>query len=145
MIITDKATEEEIQGIVKYLNWEASELGNFIMGFGVPCEENVWKIDDDGTWLFDDAIMSVDTKDTTYHTVKAHYACEYWVAICGQWLKTDGRSVFDKIDPRVDRPADDGLYYDCSQVRRRERKLTFIPYYAWANRNEGEMTVWVND
>ena len=42
-------------------------------------------------------------------------------------------------------PADDGLYYDCSQVRRRERKLTFIPYYAWANRNEGEMTVWVND
>ena len=42
-------------------------------------------------------------------------------------------------------PADDGLYYDCSQVKRRERKLTFIPYYAWANRNEGEMTVWVND
>ena len=70
MIITDKATEEEIQGIVKYLNWEASELGTFIMGFGAPREENVWKIDDDGTWLFDDEIMNVDTKDTTYHTVK---------------------------------------------------------------------------
>ena len=65
MIITDKATEEEIQGIVKYLNWEASELGTFIMGFGAPREENVWKIDDDGTWLFDDEIMNVDTKDTT--------------------------------------------------------------------------------
>lgn len=103
MIITDKATEEEIQGIVKYLNWEASELGTFIMGFGAPREENVWKIDDDGTWLFDDEIMNVDTKDTTYHSVKNHYACEYWVAICGQWLKSDGRSVFDKIDPRVDR------------------------------------------
>lgn len=103
MIITDKATEEEIQGIVKYLNWEASELGTFIMGFGAPREENVWKIDDDGTWLFDDEIMNVDTKDTTYHTVKNHYACEYQVAICGQWLKSDGRSVFDKIDPRVDR------------------------------------------
>lgn len=103
MIITDKATEEEIQGIVKYLNWEASELGTFIMGFGAPREENVWKIDDDGTWLFDDEIMNVDTKDTTYHTVKNHYSCEYWVAICGQWLKSDGRSVFDKIDPRVDR------------------------------------------
>lgn len=103
MIITDKATEEEIQGIVKYLNWEASELGTFIMGFGAPREENVWKIDDDGTWLFDDEIMNVDTKDTTYHAVKNHYACEYWVAICGQWLKSDGRSVFDKIDPRVDR------------------------------------------
>lgn len=103
MIITDKATEEEIQGIVKYLNWEASELGTFIMGFGAPREENVWKIDDDGTWLFDDEIMNVDTKDTTYHSVKNHYACEYWVAICGAWLKSDGRSVFDKIDPRVDR------------------------------------------
>lgn len=103
MIITDKATEEEIQGIVKYLNWEASELGTFIMGFGAPREENVWKIDDDGTWLFDDEIMNVDTKDTTYHSVKNHYACEYWVAICGQWLKSDGRSVFDKIDPRVGR------------------------------------------
>lgn len=103
MIITDKATEEEIQGIVKYLNWEASELGTFIMGFGAPREENVWKIDDDGTWLFDDEIMNVDTKDTTYHSVKNHYACEYWVAICGQWFKSDGRSVFDKIDPRVDR------------------------------------------
>lgn len=103
MIITDKATEEEIQGIVKYLNWEASELGTFIMGFGAPREENVWKIDDDGTWLFDDEIMNVDTKDTTYHSVKNHYAREYWVAICGQWLKSDGRSVFDKIDPRVDR------------------------------------------
>lgn len=103
MIITDKATEEEIQGIVKYLNWEASELGTFIMGFGAPREENVWKIDDDGTWLFDDEIMNVDTKDTTYHSVKNHYACEYWVAICGQWPKSDGRSVFDKIDPRVDR------------------------------------------
>ena len=44
MIITDKATEEEIQGIVKYLNWEASELGTFIMGFGAPREENVWKL-----------------------------------------------------------------------------------------------------
>ena len=82
---------------------EAFELGTFIMGFGAPREENVWKIDDDGTWLFDDEIMNVDTKDTTYHTVKNHYACEYWVAICGQWLKSDGRSVFEKIDPRVDR------------------------------------------
>ena len=46
------------------------------MGFGAPREENVWKIDDDGTWLFDDEIMNVDTKDTTYHTVKNPHSFE---------------------------------------------------------------------
>lgn len=27
----------------------------------------------------------------------------------------------------------------------RERELLFVPYYAWANRGEGEMTVWLRD
>lgn len=26
-----------------------------------------------------------------------------------------------------------------------ETQLTFIPYYAWANRKQGEMTVWVRE
>lgn len=104
MIITDNATEDQIKGIVKFLNWEASELGNFILGFGEPCEENVWKIDTDGTWLFDDEIMDVDNKDTTYHTVKnAHGGLYYYLAINGQWLKTTDTQNFDMIDPRVDR------------------------------------------
>ncbi len=103
MIITDNATEEQIEGIVKYLNWEASELGTFIMGFGAPSEANVWKIAEDGTWLFDDEIMDVDLKDTTYHAVKDANACAYWLAVNCNWLKTDEYSNFDLIDPRVDR------------------------------------------
>jgi uncharacterized protein len=31
------------------------------------------------------------------------------------------------------------------QVRRREQELVAIPYYAWANRGPGEMTVWIAD
>lgn len=103
MIITDKCSEEKVAQIVKYLNWEASELGTFITGFGAPCESNVWKIADDGTWLFDDEIMDVDHKDTTYHQVKDAHTVGYWLAINAQWLKTDEYSNFDKLDPRVDR------------------------------------------
>lgn len=103
MIITDKCSEEKVAQIVKYLNWEASELGNFITGFGAPCESNVWKIADDGTWLFDDEIMDVDLKDTTYHAVKDAHCASYYLAINAQWLKTNELQNFDKIDPRVDR------------------------------------------
>lgn len=103
MIITDKATEEEVEAIVKYLNWEASEVGTFIMGFGAPSEANVWDVAEDGTWLFDDAIMDVDLKDTTYHAVKDANATSYWLAINAQWLKDDELGDFTQIDPRVDR------------------------------------------
>lgn len=103
MIITDKATDEEVAAIVKYLNWEASEVGTFIMGFGAPSEANVWDVAADGTWLFDDAIMDVDLKDTTYHAVKDANATAYWLAINAQWLRDDEYGDFTQIDPRVDR------------------------------------------
>ncbi len=36
------------------------------------------------------------------------------------------------------------LSYDAQgKVDRREQDATFIPYYAWANRGAGEMTVWI--
>lgn len=37
------------------------------------------------------------------------------------------------------------LYYIESQIKKGEKELIFIPYYAWANRKSGEMIVWVND
>ncbi|URN92652.1 MAG: glycoside hydrolase family 127 protein [Candidatus Pristimantibacillus lignocellulolyticus] len=42
---------------------------------------------------------------------------------------------------------DEALYYDEKEVGWNEQitKLTFIPYFAWANRGQGEMTVWVKE
>ncbi len=39
----------------------------------------------------------------------------------------------------------DVLYYTAEEQKREEARLSFIPYYAWANRKPGEMMVWVND
>lgn len=41
--------------------------------------------------------------------------------------------------------VNDALYYDAEALRKEERELVFIPYYAWANRKPGAMEVWVND
>jgi DUF1680 family protein len=42
-----------------------------------------------------------------------------------------------------DWPKDD-LYRPLEESAFEDRPLRFIPYYAWANRDTGEMTVWVN-
>lgn len=39
--------------------------------------------------------------------------------------------------------SEEGLYHEYKRPRFEEKKLRFIPYYAWANRGEGEMEVWV--
>ena len=36
------------------------------------------------------------------------------------------------------------LYMDYSDTRRIPATARFIPYFAWANRNEGEMLVWTD-
>lgn len=102
-IITDKC--KDLGMVMRYLNWENSELGNFIMGWGAPAEENVWKIAEDGTWVFDDEILQVDTKETTFHKVREQEngGGSYMLALNGQWMRTDETQNFDLIDPRVDR------------------------------------------
>ena len=39
--------------------------------------------------------------------------------------------------------GDGPLYRDYCPPETRPAALRFIPYYAWANRGEGEMRVWV--
>lgn len=39
---------------------------------------------------------------------------------------------------------ENNLYLDDIEETYEDKKLTFIPYYAWANRKPGEMIVWVN-
>ena len=40
------------------------------------------------------------------------------------------------------RPRSEGLYFTHTQTEYDRTPLTWIPYYAWANRGEGEMQVW---
>ncbi|MCC3375331.1 glycoside hydrolase family 127 protein [Cohnella sp. REN36] len=42
-------------------------------------------------------------------------------------------------------PWNGGLYRPDAILRETGQNLTFIPYYAWANRGEGEMAVWVRE
>ena len=41
-------------------------------------------------------------------------------------------------------PDEDALYIDFDATVRKETEAYFIPYYAWANRAEGEMLVWTD-
>lgn len=106
-IITDKCKDPE--AVIRYINWENSELGNYIVGWGAPSENNVWHIAEDGTWVVNDEILDVDIKETTYHAIKEANGGElYAIATNLNWLKSDGRSDFSHIDPRVDRVS----FYD---------------------------------
>ncbi|STQ07968.1 Uncharacterised protein [Enterobacter cloacae] len=35
--------------------------------------------------------------------------------------------------------------YDRPAVQRQPKTLTFIPWFSWANRGEGEMRIWVDE
>ena len=41
-------------------------------------------------------------------------------------------------------PAEGGLYYPLSEAKYISQEIRLIPYYAFANRGESEMTVWLN-
>lgn len=57
--------------------------------------------------------------------------------ICGRPL------VMLEVPGLREEAEDDSLYRDYAPARQRAVTLRFIPYYAWANRGEGEMRVWV--
>lgn len=103
-IITDKC--KNVEGVMKFLNWQNSELGNVISSWGAPSEANVWDIAEDGTWKFDEEILNPDqyAKQEYFHDVRDANSCiAYAIATNMNWLKTDGRSNFDMIDKRATR------------------------------------------
>lgn len=53
-------------------------------------------------------------------------------------IKTNG---FQKLSCKVEK--EEGLYHTYKKPQYETKELTWIPYYAWANRGEGEMQVWV--
>ncbi|HHP2954348.1 TPA: hypothetical protein ACSA24_004683, partial [Salmonella enterica subsp. enterica serovar Paratyphi A] len=36
-------------------------------------------------------------------------------------------------------------HYDNAPSSRQPQTLTFIPWFSWANRGEGEMRIWINE
>ena len=57
---------------------------------------------------------------------------EMWI------LKVPGRRLEESAD-------EESLYADYAPAASAEVTLTFVPYYAWNNRGEGEMSVWVRE
>ena len=122
-IVTDKC--KDLGMVMRYLNWENSELGNFIIGWGAPSPDNVWDIATEdtkvgdwvdgtwtegvvdikaGTWLMKDIILDVDKKEEigSYHDLKEkNGAGIYMTALNSGWLYTNELQNFDLIDPRV--------------------------------------------
>jgi ABC-type glycerol-3-phosphate transport system substrate-binding protein len=98
-IITDKS--EQVADVLRFINWQNSELGNMIAGWGPPAPTNNWVVSPDGTWRVRDEIMNIAQKNLYFHATRhAHGALIYNIAVNGGWLRTDGRSNFDMIDPR---------------------------------------------
>lgn len=53
----------------------------------------------------------------------------------------DGVEVAAQREPEQD--VTDDLYTDAPDVPAEETQLTLIPYYAWSNRVDGQMQVWL--
>ena len=59
-------------------------------------------------------------------------------------IEIGGQKMLRLEIPGLREEAEDGpLYADYAPAKTRPVTLRFIPYYAWANRGEGEMRVWI--
>ncbi len=61
------------------------------------------------------------------------------IEICGQKMTSLELEGFRREQPEENAP----LYAEYATPQESQACLKFIPYYAWANRGEGEMSVWV--
>lgn len=95
VIMTDKCTQPE--NVMKWWNWECSELGTMITAFGPPGPENVWDIVD-GKWMFKDSTFDNARKNEVFHAVVEKWGGKaYWMVTSGGLLE------HPNIDPRVTR------------------------------------------
>lgn len=95
VIITDKCKQPE--NIMKWWNWETSELGTMITSFGPPSDDNVWNIKD-GKWIFKEDTFDNATKNEKFHKVLEKWGAKaFWMTTSAGWLKDD------HLDTRVTR------------------------------------------
>ena len=76
-----------------------------------------------------------------YLSRKADFAVQYEPELLGGvvTLKAQGEQL------TLGDWAEDTLYRDEDEAQIVPKQLTFIPYYAWVNREPGEMTVWMHE
>ena len=96
------------------------------------------------TWPLSRAATSLPSPVTAYTAMSPD--APFYVETCKGELagmirvRVPGYRVYDDV-PKREAPA---LYHPAGALRREPFTLTFIPYCAWANREEGEMRVFVN-
>lgn len=101
---------------------------------------------------YDFGKVSVQRGPITYCTESADNKANLWE----YQLKTDGNlstnfdaDLLDGVvtitaDAGIDTANQDELYTDYAVPKLSDVKVKLIPYYAWANRENGQMTVWQN-
>ena len=62
-----------------------------------------------------------------------------WKGFRSEYMTLDGIGTRQRVSPP------DGYPYAAASINATEQKITAIPYFAWANRTAGEMTVWVRE
>ena len=96
-IITDKCTQPE--NIMKWWNWEATDIGRIVIAYGVPGPSNVWDLKDGKAIFTDNALFGSDINNMFHKPRSENGAYTYWVAAPGY---TSIANNADKvIDPRI--------------------------------------------
>ena len=74
-----------------------------------------------------------------YRVLPGEPVSEGKVTIAGQTFPT----IVVKAEKKVQKTPAEGLYHEYQPEEYEAAELTLIPYYAWANRGENEMMVWL--
>lgn len=67
------------------------------------------------------------------------------LVVAGASPDLGGAVVLEGTALRIDSSAWGNALYSCNEHSLEPRRIKFIPYYAWANRIPGEMTVWIRE
>jgi hypothetical protein len=96
-IITDKCKQPE--NVMKWMNWEATDLGRVLVAYGVPGPKNVWDLKDGKAIFTDDALFGSDINNMFHKPRSENSAYSYWVAAPGYSSMANRQSEF--IDERI--------------------------------------------
>ena len=150
--VNGEAVEPEIRQGYAYLerSWKAGDTVCFDMAMPVcVVRANPRVADDIGkvAVMRGPVVYCIEQADNgeglqrVYLSRKADFAVQYEPELLGGvvTLKAQGEQL------TLGDWAEDTLYRDEDEAQFVPKQLTFIPYYAWVNREPGEMTVWMHE